>query len=663
MTKTNDGSTIRVSGASERTDDLPGKVYFIRHGESTSNERNIFAGILDVGLTAVGKLQARRAGMDIKKKGMKFDAVYVSYMRRAQQTCELALEVSQGRASADTPLQIDHRIGEKSFGIFAGRNINLVRLALGYEAFEEMLHSHNETPPAGEKMAQVYARAASFYEEKVVPHLKRGENVLVVSHGYVLEALALYLSDLPATDYKTLKLSNAKALSKEDLVNFRNKESSGSASLRKQINDLTTMWGIFLYAIAFLIGGLLKVASSFAPGIPANLFTVIIVSCLAISTFYTYLEIDFAGTRGKVSKSVKAVVKSWMLVRWTVGLLLIFSGVLYQNTGDLYKVLWVLFWMVPPALTSPVLSVLWGGNLYPSAVISRTLSIIAPVALIGTFAVAKLPINIASLNFFYFILIVGLAIPATLAQIWRAKSPVDSNHHSKNWKFIGVLTVAVMALATGFQFTPATFISDIFFPTDTNRALACLQQLGFAILVFALMRGLAVLTLVFSQHWINKAEAQDAYILLVNPNFFLWAALFSGVSTTSNVDALKYTAFWAALGFFCIPLGEQVLFMTSFTNEMLQETMRSSRMATEDIKKLFIQLDTDGSKALEKAEIIELLGLIEDLTTGERSSQEARSYIADYLFNTLDADKNGSVDLQELEDYLSTYGLVANLNV
>ena len=74
-------------------------------------------------------------------------------------------------------------------------------------------------------------------------------------------------------------------------------------------------------------------------------------------------------------------------------------------------------------------------------------------------------------------------------------------------------------------------------------------------------------------------------------------------------------------------------------------------------------MDTDGSKALEKAEIIELLGLIEDLTTGERSSQEARSYIADYLFNTLDADKNGSVDLQELEDYLSTYGLVANLNV
>ncbi len=52
-----------------------GEAYFICHGESTSNERNIFAGILDVGLTAFGKLQARRAGIDIKKKGVKFDAV------------------------------------------------------------------------------------------------------------------------------------------------------------------------------------------------------------------------------------------------------------------------------------------------------------------------------------------------------------------------------------------------------------------------------------------------------------------------------------------------------------------------------------------------------------------------------------------------------------
>jgi 2,3-bisphosphoglycerate-dependent phosphoglycerate mutase len=663
----NDKSTNLSSAASNavaENEHLPGHVYFIRHGESTSNERNIFAGVLDVELTAFGRLQARRAGQDIKKKGVKFDAVYVSHLRRAEQTCEIALDVSQALKSPNTPVQIDHRISEKSFGIFAGRNLNLLRLALGYEGFEEMLHSHNEAPPAGEKIAQVYDRAARFYEERVVPHLRRGENVLVVCHQYVLEPLALYLSGLPPTAYQHLKLPNGKALSREDLIKFRDTESSGVASLRKKINDLSIMRAVVLYAVAFLLGSFARILSTSSVGIPSNLFISIIVGCLAISTFYTYLDIDFTASRCKVSQTVKYVVYLWMMARWGVGLFLILSGLFYQSPSDLYKVLWVLFWMVPPALTSPVLSILWGGNLYPSAVLSRTLSIIAPVALIVTFSVAPLPINLSSLNFFYIILIIGLAVPGAAAQLWRDQSPVNSHRHSKDWKFIGVLAVALMAFVTGLQLTPPTFISDLIFFTDTKRSLACLQQLALATLVFVLMRVLAVLTLVFANQRLSKAEAQDAYILLVNPNFFLWAALFSGVSitTTTSLDALDYAIFWSALGFFCIPVIEQILFMNSFCNELLRETLRSSRMATEDIKQLFQKLDADGNKSLDRDEIIELLGVIEDLTVGARSSKEVRSYITDYFFNILDADKNGTVELKELQDYVSTYGLVIDLN-
>ncbi len=659
MVKTNNASTFVA-----QKDDYPGRAYFIRHGESTSNERNIFAGVLDVDLTAFGRLQARRAGVDIKRKGVKFDAVYVSHMRRAWQTCEIALAESQALKSPDISVEIDHRISEKSFGIFAGRNLNLLRLALGYEGFEEMLHSHNEAPPAGEKIAQVYGRAASFYQERIVPHLERGETVLVVCHQYVLEPLALYLSDLPPQAYKHLKLPNGKALSREELVKFRNKESGGAASLRKQINDLSIMWAILLYAAAFLLGCLVRAINASSVAIGSELFRAIIVACLAASTFYTYLDIDFAASKRKVTPTVKYIVYTWMLVRWVVGLLLIFSGILYQSPGDLYKVMWVLFWMVPPALTSPVLSILWGGNLYPSAILSRTLSIIAPVGLIVTFGLAKqLPINSSSLMFFGVILIVGLAIPGALAQVWRDKSPVESNHHSKNWKFIGVLAVALMALATGFEFTPPTFLSDLFFSTDATRSLACLQQLAVATLVFILMRVFAVLTSVFTKGKLNKAEARDAYILLVNPNFFLWAVLFLGVSATANPEAVKYAIFWAALGFFCIPLVEQILFMNSFGNELLREILRSSRMNTEDVRKLFHQLDTDGSNALDKDEIMQLLGRIEDMTTGDRSSEKVRRYVTDHLFATLDSDKSGTVDLQELEDYVSTYGLVANLNV
>ena len=60
----------------------------------------------------------------------------------------------------------------------------------------------------------------------------------MVCHQYVLEPLALYLSDLPPTAYKHLKIPNGKALSKEELVKFRDKESGGAAALRQEINDL-----------------------------------------------------------------------------------------------------------------------------------------------------------------------------------------------------------------------------------------------------------------------------------------------------------------------------------------------------------------------------------------------------------------------------------------
>ena len=41
-----------------------GKVYFIRHGESTANEANVYSGVTDVSLTAFGVRQAQAAGID-----------------------------------------------------------------------------------------------------------------------------------------------------------------------------------------------------------------------------------------------------------------------------------------------------------------------------------------------------------------------------------------------------------------------------------------------------------------------------------------------------------------------------------------------------------------------------------------------------------------------
>ena len=647
--------------ASRRSAQQVGQVYFIRHGESTSNERNIFAGVLDVELTAFGRMQARQAGQDLKRKGVQFDAVYVSHLKRARQTCDIALAVSNSLKHPNIQPQIDHRIGEKSFGIFAQRNKNLLRLALGYEGFERMLHSHDETPPSGERLELVYERSARFFEEEVTPRLARGENVLVVCHQYVLEPLALYLNELPPAEYHHLSLPNGKALSREELVAFQEKESSGVAALRKKVNDLAIMWGVGLNAIAFLSGVALKAVFQTA-ALPAQLFSLLIVLCLAAATFYAYLDIDFAACRQKVSASVKTVVNASMAIRWVIGLGLLASGVLYQGPEDLFKVLWLLLWLVPPALTTPVLSILWGGNLYPAALLSRNLSLVIPAVLIAVLSAVMLPISPSSLNFFYVVLALGLAVPGAIAQLWRSRSPVESNHHSKNWKFIGIFASGLMAFLTGLQLAPTNFISDIFFGLQPERSLACLQQFGLALLGFLLMRAVAVATVMYAKRWMDGAEVKDAYILLVNPNFFLWVALVAGANATLHQGVLEYAVFWAAMGFFCIPLIEQLFFMNAFSSSLLREGLQSTRVGSEDADQLFRQLDRDGSQTLDQGEIVELLRMIEDSTTGQRHGEDIRPYVAERFFEALDDEDSGEIDARKFADYLAKYGLVMDLN-
>ena len=74
------------------TNSKPGKVYFIRHGESTANEANVYSGVTDVSLTKFGIRQAQSAGEDLKKKGIKPDVLYTSHLTRTRKTAAVALK-------------------------------------------------------------------------------------------------------------------------------------------------------------------------------------------------------------------------------------------------------------------------------------------------------------------------------------------------------------------------------------------------------------------------------------------------------------------------------------------------------------------------------------------------------------------------------------------
>jgi broad specificity phosphatase PhoE len=152
------------------TDSVPADVYLVRHGETAWSITGQHTGRTDLPLTAHGEQQARE--LVVRLRGLSFDRVFSSPLRRALQTCELA-----GFGSRAT---LDPELLEWDYGDYEGRTLAQIHaIRPGWELFRDGC-------PGGESVAQISARADS-----VVSRLRalRGK-VLLFSSGHLLRVLA-----------------------------------------------------------------------------------------------------------------------------------------------------------------------------------------------------------------------------------------------------------------------------------------------------------------------------------------------------------------------------------------------------------------------------------------------------------------------------------------
>lgn len=164
----------------------------IRHGKSEWNKLGQWTGLTDVGLVEEGVEEARRAGEALRD--VHFDRAYVSALKRAQQTLAAILE-TQGQK--DLPTTVSAAINERDYGDYTAKNKWQVKEQIGEEAFQALRRGWDVPVPNGESLKDVYARVAPYYESEILPHVERGENVLVVAHGNSLRALVKYLEKIP----------------------------------------------------------------------------------------------------------------------------------------------------------------------------------------------------------------------------------------------------------------------------------------------------------------------------------------------------------------------------------------------------------------------------------------------------------------------------------
>jgi 2,3-bisphosphoglycerate-dependent phosphoglycerate mutase len=190
----------------------------LRHGESTGNRANRFAGWTDVDLTPRGEREAAEAGRLLREKGYGFDLAFTSVLERAIRTLQLVLDVLD---LASIPVRRDWRLNERHFGRLQGRGIAEAVAEHGLEQVTRWRRGQDRPPPldegderhprhdsryaglaardlpVGESLQDAAARLLPLWHESIAPEIRAGRRVLVVAHGNVLRALNALLDALP----------------------------------------------------------------------------------------------------------------------------------------------------------------------------------------------------------------------------------------------------------------------------------------------------------------------------------------------------------------------------------------------------------------------------------------------------------------------------------
>lgn len=200
----------------------------LRHGESTWNADDRFAGWVDIPLTDAGRAEAMRAGRSIVEAAVLPDIVHTSLLRRAISTADLVLDSAERHW---IPVRRTWRLNERHYGALQGCSRGDIRRRYGADQFRRWRRSFDEAPPSiepgslygqdrdkryrvhnvevpsAESLDDVLTRLHPYWADTVVPDLRSGKTVLIVAHGNVLRTLLIHLTGTQRSHADTIQIA------------------------------------------------------------------------------------------------------------------------------------------------------------------------------------------------------------------------------------------------------------------------------------------------------------------------------------------------------------------------------------------------------------------------------------------------------------------------
>lgn len=202
----------------------------VRHGESEYNQKNIFTGWLDAGLSERGIGEAKQAGQYLKEKAYTFDVAYTSVLKRAIHTLDLTMDALDLQW---LPVHKTWRLNERMYGGLQGLNKSETATKFGEDQVKIWRRAYGTPPPPLEKgdkdpmypgndprykyvdkalipltesLKDTVERVMPYWFDVIVPSILRGEKVLIAAHGNSLRALVKYLDNMAEKDIVELNI-------------------------------------------------------------------------------------------------------------------------------------------------------------------------------------------------------------------------------------------------------------------------------------------------------------------------------------------------------------------------------------------------------------------------------------------------------------------------
>lgn len=213
---------------------MTAKLILMRHGQSVWNQKNLFTGWVDVPLTEKGVQESIQGGQKIRD--LPIDVIFTSTLIRSHITLTLSMLQHSSKKtpvfqhtdgsrletwgqiySEETKKQIipvftAWELNERYYGHLQGLNKAETAEKYGKEQVHIWRRSFDTAPPEGESLAMTAKRTLPYFQEKIIPRLKNGENVFICAHGNSLRSIIMHLDQLTKEEVINLELATGDPL-------------------------------------------------------------------------------------------------------------------------------------------------------------------------------------------------------------------------------------------------------------------------------------------------------------------------------------------------------------------------------------------------------------------------------------------------------------------